>query len=328
MNPRTYEYGLCRAEKGKCPFGEENHYATMREAEEAAEMKHREDWENASDSMNLGGSMKPHWDRELFEHYNAAVSVYDDYDESAIDTTGAKMLSMWRDDKQLTEEKLAANPNNPVLKERLDILNTFISVHDRNLAGRHRNFKNYGETLHDYGQMLAMIDKPDISKGMSRQEKDRISEKAFQTNRQYIHDEMFPNEYEWDDADADGNCQHWVEYMNDDVAIIGVHSCWDPDEIQEMVDNGEINNDDVPEQSTWYFFANPKTGEMIHRDDWTMMDYPDGGPEKSFKQIITENLDDTRKNLDMISTSNTLHNARLIPYGGTLNGLKKHPEKP
>ena len=41
VNPVTGEYGVCRAEKGKCPFGgttgNENHFATEKEARKASE---------------------------------------------------------------------------------------------------------------------------------------------------------------------------------------------------------------------------------------------------------------------------------------------------
>lgn len=44
VNPVTGEYGVCRAEKGKCPFGgatgDENHYATEEEARRASEAIH------------------------------------------------------------------------------------------------------------------------------------------------------------------------------------------------------------------------------------------------------------------------------------------------
>ena len=41
VNPVTGDYGVCRAEKGKCPFGgttgNENHFATEKEARKASE---------------------------------------------------------------------------------------------------------------------------------------------------------------------------------------------------------------------------------------------------------------------------------------------------
>lgn len=90
VNPVTGEYGVCRAEKGKCPFGgttgNENHFTTEKEARKASEAIYaglNEQKSLSKDSIHHDGVRRKNNPRnltpdELLEEWYAEQQAYYD----------------------------------------------------------------------------------------------------------------------------------------------------------------------------------------------------------------------------------------------------------
>lgn len=330
VNPVTFEVGTCHALTGRCPFGIENHYSYLKHAERAAEsMCERESKLFALTAMHKSDSDadagdKPQWYSDFLDNYNSTVDWYHDYDESLIDAEAEKHREKWEEDRAITEELMVLDVepepspymHKPSYQSRLRRLNQLIDGFDQNIEQRHQAFRDYETYLRDYKRLADIVSSQDIGAGEIGMRDDRddiIACRALYANQDYIHEHMFPSDYEWDATESDYNMGYNVDYMNDDIAVIRIYSCCPSDEMRNELERykkslyvspdktywysetgekePEFDEDDIPEMKTWYFVVNPHTGEMLNKENWVFVDSNEDHDQKSFQEFIIDGLD-------------------------------------